>query len=221
MIKKLNNKKTLLISSIITTCALSLQGCMPVAVVTAPAVVFGSNAVSTNQSTESQVHDFGIKFNILHIVQSDKTLKTKSNIETAVFNNIVLLLGQVPSQEVRNDLVKKISKIKYVTLVYDELTVGPIVSVGTYANDTWITTKVKSRFIGKVNPTHFKVITQKGVVYLMAVTTKKDGDIASEIASRTTGVKKVIEIYAYIKETPKDQDAKIVKHDKNGNLTRN
>ena len=209
-------KKTIFISITLASSLTLLQGCVPVAVVATPAVVLGSNSISTNQSAESQTHDFGIKLEIIKIINEDKKLKNTSNIESAVFNNIVLLLGQVPSQEIRNDFVKKVSKIKHVALVYDELTVEPVVPISTYANDTWITTKVKSRLIGKVNPTHFKIITQKGVVYLMAVTTKTDGKIASDIASKTNGVKKVIEIYAYIKEEPKGENkAKVIKHNKN------
>lgn len=208
-------KNSLFISFTLAGSLALLQGCVPVAVIATPAVILGSNAVSTNQSAESQTHDFSIKLEIIRIVNADKTLKNNSNIESAVFNNIVLLLGQVPSQEIRNAFIKKVSKIKHVALVYDELTIEPVVPISTYANDTWITTKVKSRLVGKVNPTHFKIITQKGVVYLMAVTTKSDGKIASEIASKTNGVKKVIEIYAYIKEEPKtENNAKIVTHDK-------
>ena len=126
-----------------------------------------------------------------------------------MFNNIVLLIGQVPSKEVKDKLAKEISKLKHVRVVYDELTVGPIIPLSSYANDAWVTSKVKSRFIGKVNMLHFKVVTSKGIVYLMGLTTKKEGALAAEIASKTSGVKKVVEIYAYLPEKPKG-DAKVV-----------
>lgn len=196
-----NIKKTLIPTSLTALSAtlLSLNtGCVPLAVVATPAVVASSNSISTNIPANTQVNDFKIKFHILHIIQSDPELKNKSNIDAAVFNNVVLLLGQVPNKAVKKQLSEKISKLKYVRVIYDELTVGPIISISTYANDAWISTKVKSRFVGSVNPTHFKVITQKGIVYLMGVTTKEEGALAAKLASQTTDVKKVIEIFAYI-----------------------
>ena len=107
----------------------------------------------------------------------------------------------------KDKLAKEISKLKHVRVVYDELTVGPIIPLSSYANDAWVTSKVKSRFIA--NMLHFKVVTSKGIVYLMGLTTKKEGALAAEIASKTSGVKKVVEIYAYLPEKPKG-DAKVV-----------
>jgi osmotically-inducible protein OsmY len=202
-------KQTLLLSSIAIS-AISLSGCVPVAVVATPTVIVGSNAISTNQSAKNQSYDFGTKMKIMHMVKQDKELSSKANIEASVFNSVVLLLGQVPTEAIKKDFAIKVSKLPHVSIVYDEITVGPIVPVRTYANDGWITTKVKTRLAGKVNPLHFKVITEKGVVYLMGLTTKKEGELASQIASKTSGVKKVVEIYAYVPDEPKG-DAKIVK----------
>jgi osmotically-inducible protein OsmY len=201
-------KHTILLS-VISMGAITLTGCVPLAVVATPAVVVGSNAISTNQPAGTQANDFGIKMKIMHMVNTDKTIKGKANIEAAVFNNIVLLLGQVPTDKIKQDFAKKVSKLEHVSLVYDELTVGPIISISTYANDGWITAKVKSRFVGKVSPMHFKVITEKGVVYIMGLTTQEEGALASKIASRTKGVTKVVEIYAYLPEKPKG-DAKVI-----------
>ena len=206
-----NIKKTLIPTSLTALSAtlLSLNtGCVPLAVVATPAVVASSNSISTNIPANTQVNDFKIKFHILHIIQSDPELKNKSNIDAAVFNNVVLLLGQVPNKAVKKQLSEKISKLKYVRVIYDELTVGPIISISTYANDAWISTKVKSRFVGSVNPTHFKVITQKGIVYLMGVTTKEEGALAAKLASQTTDVKKVIEIFAYIPSSKTTENLK-------------
>tara|TARA_E500000178_G_C16950871_1_gene721220 strand:+ start:415 stop:1092 length:678 start_codon:yes stop_codon:yes gene_type:complete len=195
-IQKLINKQLLFYG--IFAASISISGCMPLVIVGTPAIALGSNAISTNQPISSQIHDFAIKNDAGKILKSYTHLRDSSNLEVAVFNNIILLLGQVPSEEIKHEIANKMAKIKYVTVVYDEITIGPKITLGTYANDSWITTKVKSSFIGKVNPTHFKVITEQGVVYLMALTTKSDGAIASKIASHISGVTKVIEIYEYL-----------------------
>ena len=93
--------KTALLLGALGVGAINLTACVPLVVVGTPAVVMGSNSISSNQSFETQKHDFGIKMSIMGIVNNSKILKNKSNIEAAVFNNIVLLIGQVPSKSER------------------------------------------------------------------------------------------------------------------------
>ncbi len=54
-----------------------------------------------------------------------------------------------------------------------------------------------------MNPFQFKVVTEDGIVYLIAVTDKATGDRAAMIASKTSGVKKVVTCYVYATPMPK------------------
>ncbi|MEX2353048.1 MAG: BON domain-containing protein [Gammaproteobacteria bacterium] len=42
-----------------------------------------------------------------------------------------------------------------------------------------------------------KVVTDKGVVYLMGISTRSQADIATDIARRTSGVQKVVKLFQY------------------------
>ncbi len=84
--------------------------------------------------------------------------------------------------------------------VTNELAVGAISSFSARSNDTYVTSKVKARFIeaSKFRANHVKVVTEAGAVYLLGLVTRKEGDDAAEIARTTAGVKKVVRVFEYI-----------------------
>jgi osmotically-inducible protein OsmY len=45
---------------------------------------------------------------------------------------------------------------------------------------------------------HVKVVTENGVVYLMGLVTRAEADAASDIASTTANVQKVVRVFEYI-----------------------
>jgi osmotically-inducible protein OsmY len=116
------------------------------------------------------------------------------------YNRFVLLAGEVPSQEVKDGIGVIALGVENVRNVQNELVIGPNTSASAHANDAYLTSKVKSRFVSenKFQPNHVKVITEDSVVYLMGLVTKKEADDAAEIASTTGGVQKVVKVFEYM-----------------------
>jgi osmotically-inducible protein OsmY len=46
----------------------------------------------------------------------------------------------------------------------------------------------------------FKVVSESGVVYLMGVVTQREGDRAAQVASRVSGVQRVVTVFEYVSE---------------------
>lgn len=196
----------ILLASSIAIAAFSLQGCIPLVAAGAAGGAAAGTTVGSPLTIGTQVEDTTIKTKAVNVLNEfPKLVQNESNVEIVVFNRIVLVLGQVPTQKLKTDIANKIANINRVRVVYDQLKVGKPVSFTRYAKDGWITTKIKSSMIGNVNPNQFKVVTENGVVYLLGLTTPANGSIASRIASKTTGVKQVIEAYSYIKPHSKAQ----------------
>ena len=67
-------------------------------------------------------------------------------------------------------------------------------------NDTWITTRVKSKLLGKkeTDGLRIKVITENATVYLMGIIKKDQADFAADVASRIDGVKRVVKVFEYV-----------------------
>ncbi|MDF2939641.1 MAG: hypothetical protein K0R66_283 [Gammaproteobacteria bacterium] len=202
------NKKLVCVGLISMCSLLALSGCFAPILIAGVAGAGTASVAGSSLPVSTQVSDTSIKTKIISILNNmNSQLEYQSNVEVTVFNGIVLLLGQVPDQQIRSSIATQTSEIKGVKLVYNQLTVGPKASLGTYTNDTWITTKVKTSMVGQVDPLHFKVVTQKAVVYLLGNITKQEGETAVQVAKQIPGVKKVIPVFSYIAAPAQSQTA--------------
>ncbi|WP_151194450.1 BON domain-containing protein [Cysteiniphilum sp. JM-1] len=206
---------TKVISSLILGISLSglLSACAPVVIAGAGAAVVGSNVAGSSVDGKTNASDKSIQFKAISLLNDYPALKGNSNVEPVVFNHIMLLLGQVPSEMLKTELANRMAKIPGVKVVYNQLTIGDPVDIGDYLSDSWITSKVVSSMVSNgINSLKFKVVTEKGVVYLLGVVTQKEGNQASSIAANVSGVKKVIEVYDYVSypvEAPKAEQQRI------------
>jgi hypothetical protein len=85
--------------------------------------------------------------------------------------------------------------------VQNELQVGPPSGLSERANDTYLTSLVKTRFLeasSKFSATHVKVVTERGVVYLMGLVKRDEADAAAAIAASTRGVVRVVKVFEYM-----------------------
>ena len=94
-------------------------------------------------------------------------------------------------------LVKEISNVREIT---NEIAVMPKTTIGSRSNDTLINSKVKTKFLteNKFPANYVKVVTENGVVYLLGIVTKTEGNDAADIASTVEGVSKVVKVFEYI-----------------------
>jgi osmotically-inducible protein OsmY len=115
------------------------------------------------------------------------------------YNRIVLLTGEVPDAATKSEIEKLARGVENVRGVHNELAIAGKSSVAARANDTFLTGKVKTRFVDqkKFNPLHVKVVTEANVAYLLGLVTHKEGDDAAEIARTTGGVQKVVKLFEY------------------------
>ena len=187
--------------SLFTLLAIATAGPMLVAAC-APLVVAGvagtALVVADRRSTGAQVDDEGIELKIANNIGTGYGDRVHVNVTS--YNGIVLLSGEVPTQ----DLVGTIGEIARTTAkvkrVDNEITVGPAAGFSSRSNDSYITSKVKSRFVeaNKFAANHVKVVTERQVVYLMGIVRRDEGDAAGQIAATTSGVVRVVKLFEYI-----------------------
>ena len=116
------------------------------------------------------------------------------------YNGVVLLSGEVPNSEIAASIGNLAKNTERVRSVHNELVVGPNTTLQERSSDTFITSKVKSRFVeaNKFSATHVKVVTERGIVYLMGIVRRDEGDAAAQIASTTSGVVRVVKLFEYM-----------------------
>ena len=116
------------------------------------------------------------------------------------YGGILLLTGDVPTDEAKNQATAMARGVENVKQVVNQLTVGPIASLGVRSNDTWLTSKVKTALINtKYVPSGtIAVTTDHSVVYLMGKLTQAEGDYAANAAADVGGVAKVVKLFETI-----------------------
>ncbi len=187
--------KTLVISSVLG----SLGGCAAVVV---GGVIAGTTMVATDRRTSgSQLNDEGIE------IRANNRLKEKfgerGNFSVTSYNGRVLLTGEVGGNSDKLAAEQLVFQIENVKLVVNELAIaGSTSTLQERGNDTYITSKVKASLIEAkdVSSTAFKVVTERGVVYLMGRVSQREADRGTDIARSVTGVVKVVRSFEIISE---------------------
>ncbi len=174
-----------------------ISACVPVMV---GAAVGGATLVATDRrSVADQANDEETELKIANQIAALYGDSVHANATS--YNGIVLLTGEVPDQGVYASIGNIAATAVHVRSVHNELAVGPLTTLQQRTNDTFITSKVKARFVEerRFAPNHVKVVTERGVVYLMGLVRRDEASAAAQIASTTTGVVRVVTLFEYIK----------------------
>ncbi len=121
------------------------------------------------------------------------------------FKEVILLVGQVPTNELRLLAGQTANQVSGIRKVYNEIDVGANTSLWTRSKDSWLTSKVKATLLAdkqikglQIKGLQIKVVTENGVVYLMGVITEEQANLAANLASNISGVKEVVRVFEYI-----------------------
>ena len=176
--------------------ALLLPGCAPLVV---GAAVGGTVMVATDRrTTGTQVDDEVIEDKASYTIR--ERFKGDFHVNVTSYNGIVLITGEVPAEAARADVAQVVLSTPKVRAVQNELAVGPVTDLNSRSNDSLITSKVKTRFVeaNKFQINHVKVVTERGIVYLMGLVRRDEGDAAANIAATTSGVQRVVKVFEYL-----------------------
>ncbi|WP_367608042.1 BON domain-containing protein [Legionella sp. W05-934-2] len=123
-----------------------------------------------------------------------------SSVQVNVFNQVVLLTGQVSSAAVKIEAEKIARMTPQVERVYDQLELEEPLALSQQSIDSWITSEISAKMLATKNLRSgaIKVVTNNNVVYLMGIVKKSQAAIAVDIARRTDRVKKVVKVFQYI-----------------------
>lgn len=190
------------ITKIIPVASLLLSGLYLTAC--APVIVGGAatGAVVANdrRTTGTFVEDEAIELKIKNAILANKALNKQTHINVTSFNTNVLLTGEAVTEESRNQVIKIARDTEKVSHVFNEITIAAPSAMVARSSDTLLTTNVKSRLLlnKDVAGSKIKVVTEAGVVYLMGLVTRSQGNTAAKVASQASGVQKVVKLFEYI-----------------------
>ena len=173
----------------------ALGGCIAVA---GGAMVGGTMMAVDRRSTGAQVDDQTIDLRAASAITA--TLGDRAHVNASSYNRVVLLTGEAPSEADRAKVEAAVAKVENVRAVVNEVAVMPNTTFAQQSNDTLITGKVKAAFVDakELQVASIKVVTERGIVYLMGRVTENEANVAAQVARSVGGVQKVVKVFEII-----------------------
>ena len=136
-----------------------LQSCVPLVI--GAGVGAGVMMAEDRRTNATMLQDQAIELKAGNRI-SEK-YKDQGNISVTSFNRYVLLTGQVPTEEIKQDLSIVTLEVPNVRNVQNEIVVSGVSSTSSRASDTLLTSEVKGRLAQNkdVGATHVKVVSEK------------------------------------------------------------
>jgi len=175
----------------------TLSGCVGLVV---GGAVAGTMSASDRRTFGAQTEDKAIA------VKADTRLRNvlddTGHVNVNSFNRKVLITGEVRDQAAKNTVEREVKGIEGVQSVTNELAIAGPASYTSRSNDALLTTKVKASLVDAkdISANSFKVVTERGEVYLMGRVTQFEANRATDIARGVSGVTKVVRVFEYISE---------------------
>ena len=186
-------RRALLLVSLCALLAPALSGCEPISIAAGAGATVGV-AAAQEGGIKGATTDAAIRVKI-----TDLWLKHSFDLyrrlSMTVKEGRVLITGTVPNPDLRVDAVRLAWQADGVKQVINEITIDKDSGIGTFVNDSWITSQIKTymtfdKYIQSIN---YSVETVNGTVYVMGIAQdQKELDRVLDYARNTKYVKNVV-----------------------------
>ena len=183
------------VSGLLLVC--TLGACAPLMI----AGVAGTAMVASDRRTSgAQLEDESIELRAKARIRDN--LGERVHVNVTSFNRQVLLTGEVTAEKDRQAVLQLVERIENVKAVVNELAVMPFSNLSERSNDLLIVAKVKASFVDSRDlfANAFKVVTERGTVYLMGRVTQREANSATQLTRNVGGVNKVVRLFEIISE---------------------
>jgi osmotically-inducible protein OsmY len=183
------------IAACASAAAVVLSGCFGAALVGGAA----TGALIANDRRPPEVVLGDERVELAATQRLNKAFGDNTHLSVTSYNYIVLLTGEVADEKMKAEAERLVSQVERVKAVVNEIGVGAPSSLSSRGNDTYLTGRIKAAFVtaNRFNANQVKVVTERGIVYLMGLVNKKEADDATDIARSTPGVQKVVRVFEY------------------------
>ncbi|HEX6703959.1 MAG TPA: BON domain-containing protein [Albitalea sp.] len=175
-----------------------LSACAPLIV---GGAVLGGTLMATDRRTSgAQVEDQAIELKSMNRIRD--ALGDRGHVSTTSYNRVVLVTGEVSNEADKAAAEQAVQRVENVKSTVNELEIMGPSSLTSRSNDAILSSKVKATFVDAkdVFANAFKVVTERGTVYLMGRVTDREANRATELARSVSGVQKVVRLFEIITE---------------------
>ena len=175
----------------------TLTACVPLLI---GGAAVGSLVATDRRTSGAQLEDEGIELRAMSRLRDN--IGSRARVSVTSYNRQVLLTGEVLNAQDKKLAEQVVTRVENVSAVFNELAIINSPSLVQLSSDMLITGQVKALLIdGKdLYANAFKVVTERGTVYLMGRVTQREANQATEIVRGARGVRKVVRIFEVISE---------------------
>ena len=175
----------------------TLSGCVEMII---GGAVMSTVAASDRRTLGAQTEDKAIA--VKGEIRIPKIVGEEGHVNIASFNRRVLLTGEVRDEAMKAAVEREARAIEGVQSVANEMDIASPSTYTSRSNDALLTTKVKASLVDMktISANSFKIVTERGTVYMMGRVTQREGTVGSDVARGVGGVQKVVKLFDYITE---------------------
>lgn len=176
----------------------SLSACAPLLL--GGAAVGGVLVANDRRTSGTQLEDEGIELRSASRLREQ--LGERGHINVTSFNRQALLTGEVASDADKATAEQVVGKVENVRSVVNELAVLGNSTLTQRSNDALVSGRVKAALLDAKDLTvhAFKVVTERGTVYLLGRVTQREAARVTEVVRSVQGVQRLVRVLDIISE---------------------
>lgn len=169
-----------------------LSGCAAAVVGTGIAV--GAMVATDRRTSGAQLEDETIELKSSNAIKG--ALGDKAHVNITSYNRRVLLTGEASSTNDKVFIEKTVMKVENVQSIVNDIAIMPTSDLTRRSEDAVITGKIKASLLEMhgLQANVVKVVTERGVVYLLGKVTPAELENATKVARGVSGVLKVVRV---------------------------
>ena len=178
-----------------------LSGCVPlIPLMVGGGVVVGTQVATDRRTSGTQLEDEGIDIRASNRIREN--LGDRVHVNVTSYNRQVLLTGEVPNAQDKQLVEQIVSRVDNVRNVVNELAVLGNSTFSQRSSDTLVTGRARAALVDDKDlvASAFKIVTERGTVYMLGRVTKREADRATELVRGVTGAQKVVRMLEIISE---------------------
>ena len=175
----------------------ALSACAPLIV---GGAALGTMVAIDRRTSGAQLEDEGIELRAAARIR--EAMGDRAHVAITSYNRQVLLTGEVPTERDKQQAEQLVQRVDNVRGVLNELAVMGNSSLAQRSADTLTTAKVRASLVDdkELYAGAFKVVTERGTVYLMGRVTQREADRATNVVRTVGGVQRVVRVFEIITE---------------------
>lgn len=181
----------------VTALSATLSACVPLVV---GGALTGAIIATDRRTSGAQLDDQGIE--LRSASKMSETFGGRARINVTSYNRRALLTGEVANERDRQLAESAVKGVDNVQEVFNELGIANSPTFTEKAADSVLTGRVKAGLVDikNLSANSFKVVSERGTVYLMGRVTQREADLATNVARTTKGAQRVVRVFELLTE---------------------